>query len=38
MGFSGEASFKRSDFGVGEWIPLEGDEVSILIEAEFVKS
>lgn len=38
MGFSGEASFKRSDFGVGEWIPLEADEVSILIEAEFVKS
>jgi polyisoprenoid-binding protein YceI len=38
MGFSGEATFKRSDFGVGEWIPLEADEVTILVEAEFVKA
>jgi polyisoprenoid-binding protein YceI len=38
MGFSGEATFKRSDFGVGEWTPLEADEVTILVETEFVKS
>jgi polyisoprenoid-binding protein YceI len=38
MGFSGEATFKRSDFGVGQWVPLEADEVTILIETEFVKS
>jgi len=38
MGFSGEATFKRSEFGVGEWIPLEADEVTILVEAEFVKT
>jgi polyisoprenoid-binding protein YceI len=37
MGFSGEATFRRSDFGVGEWVPLEGDEVTILVEVEFVK-
>ena len=38
MGFSGEATFKRSEFGVGEWVPLEADEVTILVETEFVKS
>jgi polyisoprenoid-binding protein YceI len=38
MGFSGEATFKRSEFGVGEWVPLEADEVTILVEAEFVKT
>ena len=38
MGFSGEATFKRSEFGVGEWIPLEADEVTILVETEFVKA
>jgi polyisoprenoid-binding protein YceI len=37
MGFSGEATFKRSAFGVAEWIPLEADEVTILVETEFVK-
>jgi polyisoprenoid-binding protein YceI len=38
MGFSGEATFKRSEFGVGEWVPLEADEVTILVEAEFVNT
>jgi len=38
MGFSGEATFKRSEFGVGEWIPLEADDVTILVEVEFVKT
>jgi len=37
MGFSGEAHFKRSDFGVGEWVPLEADDVTILVETEFLK-
>jgi len=37
MGFSGEATFKRSDFGVSEWVPLEADDVTILVETEFVK-
>jgi polyisoprenoid-binding protein YceI len=38
MGFSGEASFKRSAFDVGQWVPLEADEVTVLIETEFVKA
>jgi polyisoprenoid-binding protein YceI len=38
MGFSGEATFKMAEFGVGEWIPLEADEVTILVETEFVKT
>ncbi len=38
MGFSGETSFKRSEFGVDGWIPLEADEVAILIETEFIKT
>ena len=38
LGFSGEATFKRSDFGVGQWVPLEADDVTILVETEFVKS
>ena len=37
MGFSAEFTFKRSDFGVGIWVPLESDDVTILIETEFVK-
>lgn len=37
MGFSGEATFKRSDFGVAQWVPLEADDVTILVETEFVK-
>lgn len=38
MGFSAEASFKRSDFGVDAYVPLEGDEVKVLIEAEFIRA
>lgn len=38
MGFSGEFTFKRSEFGVGIWVPLEADDVTILIETEFVKA
>lgn len=37
MGFSAEATFNRSDFGVSAWVPLEADAVTILVETEFVK-
>lgn len=37
MGFSGEATFKRSAFGVSQWVPLESDDVEIVVETEFVK-
>jgi len=37
MGFSGEATFHRSDFGVNAYVPLEGDEVKVLIEVEFIR-
>lgn len=33
-GFSATASFKRSDFGMGEYIPAVGDEVTVRIEVE----
>jgi polyisoprenoid-binding protein YceI len=38
MGFSGVAVIKRSDFGVTKFIPLVGDDVTVLVEVEFVKS
>ncbi len=37
IGFSAHGYFKRSDFGVTQYIPLVGDEVEISIEAEFIK-
>jgi len=37
MGFSGEAMFKRSDFGASSYIPVVGDEITLLVEVEFVK-
>jgi polyisoprenoid-binding protein YceI len=37
MGFSGHTTIKRSEFGVTKYVPLVGDDVSVLIEAEFVK-
>ena len=33
-GFSADAKFKRSDFGIKKYIPDIGDEVTIHIEAE----
>jgi polyisoprenoid-binding protein YceI len=33
-GFSADAKFKRSDFGIKKYIPDVGDEVSVHIEAE----
>lgn len=35
IGFSGIGTIKRSDFGMGNLIPIVGDEVSLLLEAEF---
>ncbi len=37
LGFSGATKIKRSDFGVGKYAPFVGDDVDIIIEAEFVK-
>ncbi|MBI1252456.1 MAG: polyisoprenoid-binding protein [Alphaproteobacteria bacterium] len=38
MGFAGRTLIKRSDFGVTQWGPFVGDEVEILVDAEFGKS
>jgi polyisoprenoid-binding protein YceI len=38
LGFSGIAKLKRSDFGMSFMLPLVGDEVTLMIEAEFLKS
>lgn len=38
MGFSAKGSFKRSDFGMIAYIPDVGDEVSLIVEAEFSKA
>jgi polyisoprenoid-binding protein YceI len=37
LGFSATTTLKRSDFGFDIYIPMIGDEVEILIEAEFSK-
>lgn len=37
MGFSGVATIHRSDFGVTKYVPLVGDDVTVLIETEFTK-
>jgi polyisoprenoid-binding protein YceI len=37
MGFSGVTTIKRSDFGVVKYVPLVGDNVTVLIETEFTK-
>ncbi|MFN6935273.1 MAG: YceI family protein [Tsuneonella sp.] len=35
LGFDGEATIKRSDFGINYGLPVLGDEVTLNIEAEF---
>jgi polyisoprenoid-binding protein YceI len=35
VGFSATGVIKRSDFGVTKYVPLVGDDVSLVIEAEF---
>jgi polyisoprenoid-binding protein YceI len=37
VGFNAEAVIRRSDFGLKAWLPLVGDEVRLIINAEFVK-
>ncbi len=37
LGFSATGSFKRSDFGITDLIPMVSDEVELIIEAEFLK-
>jgi len=34
-GFNAEATIKRSDFGISNYVPMVGDEVQILISTEF---
>lgn len=36
LGFSGKTAIKRSDFGVDKYTPFVGDDVEIIVEAEFV--
>lgn len=38
MGFSATGSLKRSDFGFTTFVPAIGDEVTVIIEAEFPKA
>jgi len=38
MGFSATASLNRSDFGFSTYVPMIGDKVDIVIEAEFGKN
>jgi len=35
VGFNAEGRFKRSEFGLDSWLPIVGDEVNLIIEAEF---
>lgn len=37
LGFSATAALKRSEFGLDNWLPAIGDEVSLVIETEFQK-
>jgi polyisoprenoid-binding protein YceI len=38
LGFSAHGSINRSEWGVNEWRSFTGDEVQIVIEAEFVRT
>lgn len=37
IGFSGRTIIRRSEWGVSNWLAFTGDEVEILIDAEFIK-
>jgi len=37
MGFNASAHLKRSEFGVSKFVPLVGDDVTLMISAEFEK-
>lgn len=38
MGFSASTNIIRSEFGMSKYVPSIGDDVEVMIEAEFVKS
>lgn len=38
LGFSGTTTIKRSEFGMTKYVPMIGDDVLLLIEAEFLAS
>jgi polyisoprenoid-binding protein YceI len=38
IGFSARTAIKRSDFGVGKALPFLGDDVNLIIEAEFLEA
>lgn len=38
MGFSATTVIRRSDFGVNNYLPMVGDDVSLLIEVEFSRT
>ncbi len=38
VGFSGTTMIKRSEFGLSKYVPMIGDDVQIIIEAEFLGS
>ena len=35
LGFGAKATIKRSDFGISQYVPMVGDEVTLIIESEF---
>ena len=37
VGFSGKGTLLRSEYGLKEWLPFVGDEVALIIEAEFIR-
>ena len=37
VGFDGEATIRRSDFGIEKYAPMLGDDVELHIEGEFIK-
>ena len=38
MGFSATTTIKRTEWGMGKYVPGIGDDVEVMIEGEFVKS
>jgi polyisoprenoid-binding protein YceI len=38
VGFDATGKIKRSDFGVGKYVPLVGDEVTLIVSAPFVRT
>jgi len=37
IGFSGKTTIKRSEFGVDKYVPTVGDDVTIMVESEFLQ-